>query len=97
MFFLYFVQLTSIYYVGHLDDSTLIAGVGLGTMLMNVLALAVTQGLNGALESFVSQAYGFGKYKMCGTYLNRGRAIVTVILIPIAILLSISDKLLISI
>jgi Na+-driven multidrug efflux pump len=64
---------------------------------MNVLALAVTQGLNGALESFVSQAYGFGKYKMCGAYLNRGRAIVTVILIPIAILLSISDKLLISI
>lgn len=64
---------------------------------MNVLAFAVTQGLNGALESLVSQAYGFGKFKLCGIYLNRGRAICSVVLLPIALVFFISDKLLISI
>lgn len=54
LFFLYFVQLINIYFIGHLNDSALMAGVGLGSMLMNVLGFAVTQGLNGALESFVS-------------------------------------------
>ena len=97
MFFMTFVQLTSIYYIGHLDDSILMAGVGLGSMLMNVLCFAVTQGLNSALESLVSQAYGFGKYKMCGVYLNRGRMIVTFVLIPIAILLFYSDSILVAI
>jgi hypothetical protein len=36
-----FTQLISTYYVGHSNDSVLIAGVGMGNMLINVLAFAV--------------------------------------------------------
>lgn len=58
MFFYMFVQLINTYYIGHTNDSTLIAGVGMGNMLINVLAFAIMQGLNGAIETLNSQAYG---------------------------------------
>lgn len=41
MFFYMFVQLINTYYIGHTNDSTLIAGVGMGNMLINVLAFAI--------------------------------------------------------
>ena len=54
MFFYMFVQLINTYYIGHLDEPALIAGVGMGNMLINVLAFAIMQGLNGALETLIS-------------------------------------------
>jgi len=53
-----FVQLINTYYIGHTNNATLIAGVGMGNMLINVLAFAIMQGLNGAIETLNSQAYG---------------------------------------
>lgn len=61
MFFYMFVQLINTYYIGHQNDSTLIAGVGMGNMLINVLAFAIMQGLNGALETLISRKYGQSK------------------------------------
>jgi Na+-driven multidrug efflux pump len=58
MFFYMFVQLINTYFIGHTNDSTLIAGVGMGNMLINVLAFAIMQGLNGALETLISRSYG---------------------------------------
>ena len=52
------VQLMNTYVVGHTNDPVLIAGVGMGNMLINVFAFAVMQGLNGALESLVSVSFG---------------------------------------
>ena len=54
-------------------------------------------GINGAADTLVSQAYGQNELRLCGTYLNRGRLINTVILIPIIVLLSCSEKILIAI
>jgi len=54
MIFYMLVQLVNTYFVGHTNDASLIAGVGMGNMLINVLAFAVMQGLNGALESLIS-------------------------------------------
>lgn len=79
----------------------------MGNMLINILAFAIMQGLNGALESLISQAYGSSnlqgkgdKYKIamrekCGNLFNRGRFVVTVIMVPIIIIFSLSDKILI--
>ncbi len=97
MIFVMLVQLTSIYYIGNLDDAVLMAGVGMGNMLINVMGMAVIFGFNGAIETLVSQAYGFGKYKLCGVFLNRGKSVVTAILIPIIVLFVYSDKILIGI
>jgi MATE family multidrug resistance protein len=73
------------------------AGVGMGNMLINVMGMAVIFGFNGAIETLVSQAYGFGKFKLCGVFLNRGKSVVTAILIPIIVLFVYSDKILIAI
>ena len=52
------VHLVTIYFIGNLNDPALLAGVGVGNMLINVLCFAIIQGLNGALETLVSQSYG---------------------------------------
>jgi Na+-driven multidrug efflux pump len=44
--------------MGHLNRPALIAGVGIGNMFMNMTGLSIVIGLNGALETLVSQAYG---------------------------------------
>ena len=45
-------------------------------------------GLNGALETLVSQSYGSGNLKLCGVYLNRGRFVLLCSFIPVAVILS---------
>ena len=91
------VQLVNTYFIGNINDSYLLAGVGMGNMLINVLCFATQQGMNGALESLVSQAYGFNNFRNCGVYLNRGRQIITFMIIPIAIIFVFSDKILVAI
>ena len=51
-------MVTNIYFVGYLNEPVLLAGVGLANSLINVLVFAVTLGLNGALETLVSQSFG---------------------------------------
>ena len=50
----------NLYYLanGKEKDHALIAGFGLGNLLMNAIFVSSGFGLNGALETFVSQAYG---------------------------------------
>ena len=94
MIFFQMVQLLNIFFVGS-QGSDLLAGVGLGNMLLNVLVFAVTMGLNGTIESFVSWAYGAGDKALCGTWLNRARIVVTSTLIPVMILFLFIDRVLI--
>ena len=61
MIFQQLVQLINTYYVGHLNNAALLAGVGMGNMLINVLAYSIMQGLNGSIETLVSQSYGASK------------------------------------
>ena len=68
----------------------------MGNMLINVLCFAVVQGLNGALETLVSQSYGAKKYEACGIFLNRGKVVATMVMIPIVIIYLLSDKILIA-
>lgn len=98
MFFQFFVQLINTYYVGHyIEDPAVLAGVGMGNMLINVFCFAITQGLNSALETLVSQSFGYGRFKQCGVFLNRGRLISTVVLLPILVMLNFSDLALVTI
>ena len=41
-------------YVGHLNNTQMMAGVGMGNMIQNMLGLSVFVGLNGALETLCS-------------------------------------------
>lgn len=108
MVFYMLVQLINVYFIGQTNDATLIAGFGMGNMLINVLAFAVMQGLNGALESLVSVSYGASQTgsdpeyqremrRMCGLLHNRGRFVVTLVMVPLIIIYSLSDRILVGI
>ena len=74
------------YFIGHIGDSKAMAGVGMGNVLVGMFAMAFSWGLNGTLESKVSQCYGAKEYRMCGVWLNRGRAINSLLMVPMSIL-----------
>jgi len=90
------VQLTNTYFIGNLNKPALLAGVGMGNMLINVLVFAVTQGLNGALESLCSQAFGAKKYEAVGIFLNRGKIVCTLLFIPVIVLFYYADTILVA-
>lgn len=55
----FYISLAGYYSLETGDNTTqLIKGIGLGNMMINLLCFGVTHGLNGALETLVSQAYG---------------------------------------
>ena len=83
------------YFIGNLNDPNLLAGVGMGNMLINVVCFAIVFGLNGALETFVSNSNGAKKYEECGVFLNRGKFIDSIILVPIFVVFGCSERLLI--
>ena len=95
MVFFQLVQLLNIYFAGH-KSSELLAGIGLGNMLLNVLVFAFTMGLNGTIETFVSWSFGAGDNKMCGTHLNRARVVVSLLMVPVMFVFFFIDKILIS-
>jgi Na+-driven multidrug efflux pump len=95
--FFQLVNQMNIIFVGQLGDPVLLAGVGMGSMLINVFCFAPSQGLNGTIETFVARDRGVGeragedgnirerdkKYKMCGFHLNRAKVIITLTMVPI--------------
>ena len=96
MFVYLMVMLVNCYFIGHLDDPVLLAGVGMGNMLINVLCFAVVQGLNGALETLVSQAFGAHKYEACGVFLNRGKLVASLVMIPLVVIYLCSESILVA-
>ena len=51
-------QIINLIFVGHMNDAKLLAGVGMGNLIVSVFGISLFIGLNGALETLVSQAYG---------------------------------------
>ena len=96
MVFFQMVQLLNIFFCGQIS-STLLAGVGLGNMLLNVFVFAITMGLNGTIETFVAWSFGSGDFKQCGTHLNRARVVVTAVIVPVMIIFCFVDKILIAV
>lgn len=59
----------------------------MANMIINMTVTSVAFGLNGALETLVSQAYGARELSLCGVYLNRSRLIITIFFLPLILLL----------
>ena len=72
-------------YAGKLNDESKLAGLGLGTSLLECFTLYIIMGMNGALETLVAQAYGADQLVLCGVYLNRGTFILLAFYIPFAL------------
>ena len=96
MIFFQMVQFLNTYFVGHLKDPDILAGIGLGNMLLNMFVFAISNGMNGTIESFVGWSYGSQRYGECGLHLNRARIMILVIMIPVIITFFYVDTILIA-
>lgn len=107
----FFLSLAGFYFHFETKENTIsiIKGIGLGNMIMNVLCFDVCLGMNGAIETLISQAYGASKKVngppafqqemrlLCGKYLNLARLVNTVFMIlPTVILFLFADEILIT-
>lgn len=59
-----------------MQDDVQTAAVGLGNTLISLAGVAVCVGLNSALNTFASQAYGADRIELCGVYLWRARIVL---------------------
>jgi len=75
----------------------MLAGVGMGNMIMNMIGLSVAIGMNSGIETLCSRAYGAKDLKLCGVYLNRGRFALVVCFLPITLLLLNAQQILVAI
>jgi len=53
-----FAEQINFLFVGNLDNTEVLAAVGLGHMTINIFAFSIIFGMNSALETLVSQSYG---------------------------------------
>ena len=83
----YLVNVINVIFSGHLGEEAIMSGVGMAVMWCNIVCLSLTYGFNCTLNTYVSQAFGFKDYRMCGVYHNRGRIISTIVFVPLAFLL----------
>jgi Na+-driven multidrug efflux pump len=97
LFFQQLAEIINTYYVGHLNDAAMLAGAGMGNIIINMLCMSIILGMNGALETLISQANGANNLELCTVYLNRGRTIMFITFIPITIILLHTDKIMVSI
>jgi len=70
-------------FIGHLNNSQMLAGVGMGGMVLNVSCYSLFCGMTNSLDTLVPQSFGQGNLKLCGQYLNRCRVLITMIYLPI--------------
>lgn len=89
------VEIVNLIIIGHLNDPIALGAVGLGNMLINVICFSIAFGLNGAIDTLVSQSFGDKEYYLWGCYLNRGRIFQTILFIPEMILLLFAKPILI--
>lgn len=75
-------------FIGMQHDAAQLAAIGLGNLFVTMIGYAVFYGLNGALESLVSQAKGAGDIRQCGVYLQRGRIVNMIVFLFVAAILS---------
>lgn len=91
------------------NTTAIIKGIGLANLIISILCFSISQGLNGALETLVSQAYGASQNQKetqrfrdemrmsCGRYLNIARLVNTLFMIfPTAVLFLFADEILIT-
>ena len=90
----YIIIVINVIFAGRLNDSTKMAGIGLGTTFNHIFGVSVFFGINTALETLITQTYGSGNLTLCGVYLNRARVIGTLVFIPMAIIMLNSNHIL---
>lgn len=78
--------LSSIIIVGQFRDKEELDATALATMFLNVSGISIGVGLATAMDTLCNQAYGAGRPKKLGIYLQRGCVILGCVCVPIVVL-----------
>ena len=81
----FFCSIVNVVFAGRIGGTTLIASVGLTDSITTMMFTSVILGINSAQATLTSQAFGYGDKRLCGVLLNRGRFILTLFIIPFAV------------
>jgi len=88
------VEVISLYFLGNLGDVKVLAAAGHAMMMMNVVVMSILFGSIRGMETLVSQAYGKKDHILMSAYMNRGRMILAVMFVPLAVILWFSEPIL---
>ena len=88
------LEVVAMIFIGQLGTSEEIAGAGLAFTITNIFVFSFGFGLNGAIETLATQAFGAGDLYMCGVVLNRGRVVGTAFFLPMLLFLLYTEELL---
>ena len=74
-----------------------LAGLGLGYAITNLFGILILLGLNTALQTKISHAYGQMKLSLCQTYVYRAHFLIIMLFVPIIFVLASSESILLAI
>ena len=77
------IDLLNVHYSTLLQDPSKVIGILMANVLTDILLLGLLLGMNGALETLVSQAHGARSLGLCGAVYKRACAINTALSIPL--------------
>eukprot|EP00928_Gymnodinium_smaydae_P087947 TRINITY_DN72118_c0_g1_i1.p1 TRINITY_DN72118_c0_g1~~TRINITY_DN72118_c0_g1_i1.p1 ORF type:complete len:518 (-),score=102.78 TRINITY_DN72118_c0_g1_i1:132-1649(-) len=87
----------TILFVSRTEDKATLGGVGIGSMLYNILGLSLGCGITSALDTLVSQSNGATQYRRSGIYLQRAIVIASAVCLPACVLLLCTEPILVAI
>ena len=96
-FFMFLQEVVNLLFVSHLNDPAYVAAIGLGNAFINMFGLSIIIGMNGALNTLVSQAAGAGHIDACLTYAKRALIVLLICFLPISAALLLTERVLVAI
>ena len=72
-------------FIGNYNSTEAVAAVGLAILAKLFSFDAIIEGMNTALDTFVSQAYGRKDYRQCGIFLHRSLVVIALFCLPIVL------------
>lgn len=84
--FVFMQELVNLAAVSTLENSAMIAALGLGNAIQNMFGLSLVFGMNNAISTLACNAAGAKDYRLCLVYLRRGQLAIVLCFIPIILL-----------
>ena len=80
-------QLVNVAFIGRMDDATILAGLGLGSLTTGIMLLGTCMMYTQVMRTLIAQAHGAGDVRFCRVLLNRqyflGSLVYAVLIIPV--------------
>lgn len=89
LIFVFLIETINIAFVGNFGTTEMLAAIGIGTCFLNIFGVTPLIGLQGAVDTLCSTAYGSKKYDLVSIYSSISRVIVfayfIIIFVPVSL------------